>query len=322
MKKGSTIILVLLVGFFLLQLFRPEKIDRGIPAKNLTVVPKEVNKILRNSCFSCHSSEAHLSWFDKITPANFLVNNHIKEGRKALDFSNWDALPDPKKSATIYFALNSILHGGMPLTSYTTFHPSAKLTPVQIDVLKKYALSIAPKKQFDSLKIKRLEKQFETQINENPSVQNVKPSPNGLAYIPDYRTWKAISTTDRFDNGTMRIIFGNDIAVKAIENHQTNPWPDGAVLAKAVWKQLVLADGTIDSGEFVQVELMIKNANKYAKTKGWGWARWKGMDLKPFGKNADFATECVQCHRPVEKQDHVFTSPLNLISNLNKLQQK
>lgn len=322
MKKGSAILVLLLVGFILLQFFRPEKIDEGIPAKNLTSVPKEVNAILRSSCFSCHSSEANLSWFDQITPANFLVADHIKEGRKALDFSNWDKLPDPKKNATIYFAVNAILSGEMPLASYTALHPSAKLNAAQIEVLKNYALTLAPKKEFDSSKISALEKQFEDRLHTNKTSVNVKPALNGIAYIPDYRNWKAISTTDRFDNGTMRIIFGNDIAVKAIENHQTNPWPDGTVFAKTAWKQLVLADGSIETGEFVQVEFMIKNKEKYATTKGWGWARWKGMDLKPYGEKADFANECVQCHVPVKKRDYVFTSPLNLISNLKKIQQK
>ncbi|WP_414017934.1 cytochrome P460 family protein [Chitinophaga sancti] len=44
-------------------------------------------------------------------------------------------------------------------------------------------------------------------------------------------------------------------------------------------------------------------------TLGRGWARWKGADLKPYGRNATFSNECTNCHRPQENKDDVFTSP-------------
>ena len=65
-------------------------------------------------------------------------------------------------------------------------------------------------------------------------------------------------------------------------------------------------------GNFIQVEFMIKDAKKYASTAGWGWARWKGNDLKPYGNTATFTTECVSCHNPVKNNDYVFTPPLSL----------
>ena len=55
--------------------------------------------------------------------------------------------------------------------------------------------------------------------------------------LPDYKNWKAISSTDRFDNHTMREILGNDVAVKAIADGHINPWPDGTAFAKVAWQQ-------------------------------------------------------------------------------------
>jgi len=322
MKNKNKLILVLLVGFVGLQLFRPEKIDHGTKTQDLTNVPKEVNTILRNSCFDCHSSETNLQWYNKITPANFLVNSHIKEGREALDFSKWNSLPKPQQNSTIYYALNKVLSGEMPIPSYAMVHSSAKLSDEQIQILKKYALSIAPRKISEDSQIQSAQKQYNSWINRELKKSHVKASPNGLQYIPDYRNWKAISTTDRFDNGTMRIIFGNDIAVKAIEEHNINPWPNGSVLAKTAWKQNIQKDGSVSTGEFIQVELMVKDSEKYAKTKGWGWGRWKGNDLKPYGETPDFDKECIECHKPTVNQDYVFTSPLYLISQLKKIQTK
>jgi len=58
------------------------------------------------------------------------------------------------------------------------------------------------------------------------------------------------------------------------------------------------------------VEFMIRDRKKYAGTLGWGWARWRGGDLKPYGKDAGFSEECVGCHTPVRSSDYVFTEPL------------
>lgn len=319
MKRNTKILAVLLIVFVLIQLFRPEKINYGIHSQNLTNVPKEVNAIIRNSCFDCHSSEAHLRWYDQLTPANFLVTSHIKEGRKALDFSKWNTWPKAQQNSTIYYAINKVLSGEMPLPSYSAVHSSTKLNDQQVQILKKYALSLAPRKVTDSVQIHKAEKQYSEWVKKTQKYSSIQPSPNGLQYIPNYRDWKAISTTDRFDNGTMRIIFGNEIAVKAIQKQHTNPWPDGTVFAKAAWKQEVHADGSISTGEFIQVEFMVKDTKKYAQTKGWGWGRWKGNDLKPYGDHPDFDKECVECHQPMKNRDYVFTSPLYLISQLKKI---
>lgn len=318
MKRNTKILVVLLIVFVLIQFFRPEKINYGIPTQNLSNVPKEVNAIIRNSCFDCHSSEAHLKWCDQITPANFFVTSHIKDGRKTLDFSKWNSWPKAQQNATLFYSLNKVLSGEMPLPSYAAIHSSTKLNEKQIEILKKYATSLAPRKPTDAAQINKVEKQYRAWIKKEAENTHVRPSLNGLQYIPNYRDWKAISTTDRFDNGTMRIIFGNEIAVKAIQENHTNPWPDGTVFAKTAWKQEVHEDGNVSTGEFIQVEFMVKDTQKYSKTKGWGWGRWKGNDLKPYGDHPDFDKECVECHQPMKNRDYVFTSPLYLISQLKK----
>jgi hypothetical protein len=55
---------------------------------------------------------------------------------------------------------------------------------------------------------------------------------------------------------------------------------------------------------------MIKDDKKYAGTAGWGWARWKGNELKPYGKTLTFTQECVNCHQPMKDNDFVFTPTL------------
>jgi len=140
-------------------------------------------------------------------------------------------------------------------------------------------------------------------------------APNGIELPEGYKDWSVISISHRIDNHTLRVIFGNEIAVKAARAGQPNPWPDGAILGKTVWKETAKEQWptAIAPREFVHAEFMIKDAQAY-KTNGtgWQWARWVGMEQKPYGKDADFSKECITCHTPVKSRDWVFTTPAQL----------
>ena len=140
------------------------------------------------------------------------------------------------------------------------------------------------------------------------------PAPNGLTLPDGYKDWRLLSVSQRTDNNTIRAILGNDIAIKAAREGRTNPWPDGAVLAKLAWKNAKHEkwDAAIVPGAFIQAEFMTKNAEKFAATGGWGFSRWVGMEQKPYGKDASFVQECFGCHTPVKDNDWVFTHPVKL----------
>lgn len=139
----------------------------------------------------------------------------------------------------------------------------------------------------------------------------VEPTLNGIEFPKDYKNWQLISSSHREDNQSLRVIVGNDIAVKAARENKTNPWPEGTVLGKIVWKETRHSnwEKAIVPGEFVHVEFMLKDSKKYTATGDWGFARWKGTDLKPYGQDANFVQECFGCHTPVKEKDYVFTHP-------------
>ncbi|MBI4824963.1 MAG: cytochrome P460 family protein [Nitrospirae bacterium] len=140
------------------------------------------------------------------------------------------------------------------------------------------------------------------------------PAPNGINIPDGYRNWKVIAPSYRSDNNTIRVILGNDIAIKAAEKHETNPWPDGSVIAKIVWKAEKHEQWQSASvpGEFVHSEFMVKDSRKYPDTGGWGFARWTGMEQRPYGKDISFVQECLGCHTPVKDNDYMFTVPAKL----------
>ena len=136
-------------------------------------------------------------------------------------------------------------------------------------------------------------------------------SSHGIAYPDGWQEWSMISTSHRNDNNTLRAIVGNDVAVEAARSGNTNPWPDGAVLGKVVWKDAELRDwqAATAPGEFVHAEFMFKDSMKFAETHGWGWARWVGLEQEAFDGGMQV---CIACHTPVKTRDWVFTDPAQL----------
>jgi hypothetical protein len=281
-------------------------------------VPAPVAQILRNSCYNCHSNETRLSWFDQVAPARWLVAYDVKTARSHVNFSELGKLPPAAQRATLYEAVNQIRLGAMPLPRYRHAHPHSVITPQQLDVLEQYLQPFAPLSpvpvQTAEIQKAETEAQYHQWAASSHAERTVQsspqPAPNGLTFFPDYKNWKTISSTDRGDNHTLRLILANDIAVKAIADKKIQPWPDGAVFAKVAWDAKPDQQGVLPAGKFEQVEFMVKDKKKYASTAGWGFGRWKGIDLKPYGKNAGFAGECVGCHTPLRDNDYVYTVPI------------
>jgi hypothetical protein len=296
--------------FAVAQLVRPV-----IPAKPATAeiqAPPAVKQILNKSCYSCHSDERRLAWFDQIEPAYLLVRHDILNARSHLNFSTLGSASPAVGRAKLFEAVNMIQLGAMPLHQFVALHPDARVSPEELAELKAYLgpwgtvpSSPSNKKKGDGQPASGGEAAA-TPI----SLSAVQPERNGLAFDPSFESWKLISTTDRGDNNTFRFILGNDIAVKAAQSGNISPWPDGTRLAKVAWQQELGEGGLIHPGKFVQVELMVKDARRYKDTDGWGWGRWRGLDLKPYGGDAHFVSECTSCHLPVRGNDYVYTLPI------------
>ena len=135
------------------------------------------------------------------------------------------------------------------------------------------------------------------------------PGPsNGIAYPEGWQNWATIGVSHRTDNNTIRVILGNDIAVRAARSGDTNPWPDGAIIGKIVWKDTGHKhwEAATAPGEFVHAEFMFKDSKHHSDTYNWGWARWVGMGQEPFQQGQQV---CISCHTPVRERDWVFTDP-------------
>lgn len=140
-------------------------------------------------------------------------------------------------------------------------------------------------------------------------------TPNGLALPEDLLDWRVVGVVQRPDDGSIRVVVGNDTAVDAAREGQTDPWPEGSMLAHYVW-----ASGNnpnndnvnrefLASKEFRAVTLMVKDSEEYADDGGWAYGIWRGARLEP-PTDASFDRACVNCHvANAADNDFVFTVP-------------
>ncbi len=300
MRKLGKVSLAGAAAFLLLQAVRP-----GIPTRVATAelqAPPDIKRILERDCYSCHSDQLKLSWFDQVVPAYWLVRRDILTAREHLNFSTLGSKPPAAQKAALFEAVNMIQFGAMPLPQFTLLHPEAKVTAGELMRLKTFLSPWTP-----------LSAATPAPSDPDHSQQpdgRVSPELNGLPFDSDFESWKPISTTDRGDNDTFRFILGNEVAVKAAQSGNISPWPDGSRFAKIAWQQELGSDGLVHPGKFIQVEFMIKDARGHRDTEGWAWGRWRGLDLKPYGSDAQFVRECTGCHRPMRANDYVYTLPI------------
>src|ERR1700735_1819446 len=217
-------------AIILLQLVRPP-IPTG-PAAAEIQAPPRVRLILEKNCYSCHSNERRLAWFDEVVPAYWLVRRDILSAREHLNFSTLGLKPAAAQKATLYEAVNMIQLGAMPLPQFTALHPDARVTPEELSLLKTY---LAPWSSEGSTGTGGSSLTAEAPLKSDLAA--VPAEFNGVAFQPQFENWKPISFTDRGDNNTLRIILGNDIAVKAAQSGNISPWPGGASFAKIAWQK-------------------------------------------------------------------------------------
>ncbi len=135
MKIVKKVALALLVVFVALQFYRPEKNQAQGNHTALFITQTnpspDVKLILQESCYDCHSNNTEYPWYNNVAPVSYWLSNHIKDGKKHLNFSDWGNYDDEKKDHKLDEVVQMIEAGEMPLNEYTWTHETAKLTEEQ-----------------------------------------------------------------------------------------------------------------------------------------------------------------------------------------------
>jgi hypothetical protein len=153
--------------------------------------------------------------------------------------------------------------------------------------------------------------------------------PNGLAFseFRGYEDWQTIAVSQTEATSVLRVILGNPTMVKAFREGipgNGKPFPDGAVMAKIVWKQKEITTAPFSASTpdtlpdtLQDVEFMVKDSKRFADGGGWGWGVFEydaaSHTFRP-GTLADKPPQAndakcgLACHTIVKTKDYVFTA--------------
>ena len=142
--------LILAYGFIL-----PDRNPVSDPAQQVAFSPAATD-ILKRSCYDCHSNETRYPWYSYMPFSAVLVAYDTYEGRKKLNFSNFNAYPDRRKSKALEESLETIQKGEMPMKIYIAMHKEAAVSDQDFAVLEQ---------EFQSYSQKTLGQPLETENN-------------------------------------------------------------------------------------------------------------------------------------------------------------
>ncbi len=127
--------LVLAAIFILIQFIHPAK-NEGESygpndiSKSLTV-PEFVQGSLEKSCYDCHSNRTIYPWYANIQPVGFWLKDHVDEGKRELNFSEFNTYKTKRKIKKLKEIAEQLEENEMPLFSYTLIHRDAVLSEAQ-----------------------------------------------------------------------------------------------------------------------------------------------------------------------------------------------
>ncbi len=136
LKKILIVVAVIVIGIQ----FIP--VDRTNPPVTQEIdAPQNVMTILKTSCYDCHSNQSSWPWYSYVAPVSFLVASDVHNGRKRVNFSEWDKYDEKKREKKMDAMLEDVEEGKMPLPKYLITHPDAELNSEKINIIRDWVNS-------------------------------------------------------------------------------------------------------------------------------------------------------------------------------------
>ena len=154
MKKVLIAIGIVFIIFIVIQFIQPirNKSDQLLASdiSKTTTISDSVQGLLKNTCYDCHSNNTIYPWYSNIQPMGWLMAKHIKDGKDALNFSEFGSYSSRRQLSKLNGIANSIRDDIMPLRSYKLMHKNAQLSANEKVLLVKWAQQTK-----DSLSVKQ-----------------------------------------------------------------------------------------------------------------------------------------------------------------------
>lgn len=142
MKTFLNIIYWFLIVIALIQFIPIDRTNKPVDPKvdfvKVYDTPKNVEKLLRNACYDCHSTETVYPKYAYVAPISWSIKHHINKGKKYLNLSEWGTFNRDLKKNMLDMTVNSLKISTMPLPGYVVQHPEANLSAEERTLLIKY----------------------------------------------------------------------------------------------------------------------------------------------------------------------------------------
>ncbi|HMM11793.1 MAG TPA: heme-binding domain-containing protein [Bacteroidales bacterium] len=131
MRKYIVIIVILFV-FGIIQFIRPERnlatVESRYDVFYLTETNPELVRLVKTACYDCHSDRTAYPWYASIAPVSWMIGQHVKDGKKHLDFSKWLVYDKEERLHHLREIKEVLQEAEMPPAIYLLMHSEAKLS--------------------------------------------------------------------------------------------------------------------------------------------------------------------------------------------------
>ena len=136
LKRVSLALIVFLV---LSQVIRPSRINPPVdPRREINAtqpVELAVAAIFNRSCNDCHSNRTIWPGYSGVAPVSWLVAYDVRQGRRKLNFSDWDAHNTQENQKLLSEICSEMSDGKMPGWGYSLLHQQARLSAADVQAV-------------------------------------------------------------------------------------------------------------------------------------------------------------------------------------------
>lgn len=138
-RKIGILILVIFVGIQFIPVAKnSSEYDATKDFIAVTNPPKEVARLLKTSCYDCHSNNTNYPWYNSVAPISWWLEEHIEEAKEELNFSEWATYSVERKDHKLEEIVEEVEEKEMPLKPYVLIHGDAKVSEEQFHELENW----------------------------------------------------------------------------------------------------------------------------------------------------------------------------------------
>lgn len=138
--KGAGIgVVVFVAAIAASKVVRPESASRLTDSsRSIQAQPgtsTALGAVLSRSCGDCHSNTMESRWYTRIPPFSAAMARGAREGRNAVNFSEWAGYSLEQRQAFLLASCSDATLGKMPMKAYLRFRRDARLSTRDVETI-------------------------------------------------------------------------------------------------------------------------------------------------------------------------------------------